>query len=139
MEKLTTGRLAKLAGVNPATVRFYENEGLITKPVRTASGYRVFQPDAARRLRFVKRAQELVFSLNEIKDLLALRLTPGTTRADIRARADAKIADIDEKIRALKAIKRTLHALSERCSGCGPTDDCPILDSFDGVESGVSR
>jgi MerR family mercuric resistance operon transcriptional regulator len=91
----------------------------------------MFPADAARRLHFIKRAQELGFSLAEIRELLSLRMRAGTSRADIRERATAKVADIDEKIRALKAMRKTLLALSERCDGCGPLDACPILESFD--------
>jgi MerR family mercuric resistance operon transcriptional regulator len=130
-DKLTISRLAHLGGVNLETVRYYERKGLLPKPPRTASGYRMFPADAARRLHFIKRAQELGFSLKEIRDLLSLRMRPGTSRADIRERATAKVADIDERIRALNAMRNTLLALSERCDGCGPLDACPILESFD--------
>src|SRR6266849_8482933 len=129
VEKLTVSRLARLGGVNLETIRYYERQGLLPKPPRSASGYRLFPADAARRLRFIKRAQELGFSLKEIRDLLSLRMRPGTSRADIQARADAKVADIDEKIRTLKAMKNTLHGLTEQCGGCGPLDECPILQS----------
>src|SRR5205809_820289 len=130
-DRLTISRLAQRAGVNLETVRYYERKGLLPKPPRTASGYRMFPADAARRLLFIKRAQELGFSLAEIRELLSLRMRPGTSRADIRERATAKIADIDEKLRALKAMRKTLLALSERCDGCGPLEACPILESFD--------
>src|SRR5713226_5889139 len=93
VEKLTVSRLARLGGVNLETVRYYERKGLLPQPPRTPSGYRVFPRDAVRQLRFIKRAQELGFSLKEIHDLLSLRMRPGISRADIRARADAKVAD----------------------------------------------
>jgi MerR family mercuric resistance operon transcriptional regulator len=131
LEMLTISRLARLGRVNLETVRYYERQGLLPKPPRTASGYRVFPADAARRLRFIKRAQESGFSLAEIRDLLSLRMRAGASRADIRARAQKKVADVNEKIRVLKAIRKTLVALGERCDGCGPLDGCPILDSFD--------
>jgi MerR family copper efflux transcriptional regulator len=131
MERLTIGRLALLGGVNLETVRYYERKGLLAKPPRTASGYRLFPEDAARRLRFIKRAQELGFSLREIKELLALRVRPGTSRAEIRTRATTKIADVDQKIQSLQAIKKALRTLTERCDGCGPLAACPILDSLD--------
>ncbi len=130
VDKLTISRLARLGGVNLETIRYYERTGLLPKPPRTASGYRMFPPDAARRLRFIKRAQELGFSLAEIRDLLSLRVRQGTSRADIRSRANAKIADIDQKIQVLRAMKNTLLALRDRCDGCGPLDDCPILQSL---------
>jgi DNA-binding transcriptional MerR regulator len=70
-KSLTIGRLAQQVGINLETVRFYERQGLLPKPPRSTSGYRLFPAEAARRLRFIKRAQELGFSLNEIRELLA--------------------------------------------------------------------
>jgi len=125
---LTTGRLARLGGVNLETVRYYEREGLIPKRPRTRAGYRLFPPDTARRLRFIKRAQELGFSLTEIRELLSLR--PGTDRPKARARAQAKIAGIDEKIQTLQAMKNVLESLVVRCDDCGPVGGCPILESL---------
>ena len=131
MERLTISRLARRGGVNLETVRYYERQGLLPKPPRTAAGYRLFPEDAARRLRFIKRAQELGFSLREIRDLLSLRVRPGTSRADIRARAQAKMLDVDRKIQSLQAIKKALRMLTDRCDGCGPIAACPILESLD--------
>jgi MerR family transcriptional regulator, copper efflux regulator len=131
MRTLTIGRLAKLGGVNVETVRYYERKGLLTTPPRTPAGYRVFPNDAARRLQFIKRAKQLGFSLNEIRELLSLRRKPGTNQSHIRARAKAKIADIELKIHGLKAMKGALTKLAGRCKGCGPLPDCPILESLD--------
>lgn len=130
-EPLTIGRLAQVGGVNLETIRYYEREGLLPRPPRTSSGYRIFPTDAARRLRFIKRAQALGFSLKEIRDLLALRVKRGANRDQIRARAEAKLVDIDQKIDMLMAMKRALSQLTKRCSGCGPTADCPILESLE--------
>lgn len=129
--QLTISRLARLGGVNLETIRYYEREGLLPRPPRTRSGYRIFPNDAARRLRFIKRAQQLGFSLTEIRELLTLRLKPGTKRDQIRARAEAKISDIEHKIETLAAMKRALAQLTTQCSGCGPITDCPILESLD--------
>jgi MerR family copper efflux transcriptional regulator len=131
VEKLTISRLARLGGVNLETVRYYERQGLLPKPPRTASGYRLFPQEAARRLRFIKRAQELGFSLREIRSLLALRMRPGTSRAEIQARAREKIADVDQKIRSLQAIRKALRTLTDRCEQCGPSIACPILESLE--------
>ncbi len=131
METLTISRLARQGGVNLETIRYYERQGLLPKPPRTPAGYRMFPQEAARRLRFIRRSQELGFSLGEIRDLLSLRMKPGARRADVRARADAKIADIEQKIRALQGMKKALCGLSERCDGCGSLAECPILDSLD--------
>ncbi len=132
-ERLTISRLARLGGVNLETVRFYEREGLIPKPPRTRAGYRLFPPAAARRLRFIKRAQELGFSLTEIRGLLSLR--PGTDRPKVRARAQAKITDIEQKIQTLLSMKRVLRTLIDRCENCGPMSDGPILQSLDHEET----
>jgi MerR family mercuric resistance operon transcriptional regulator len=132
MQRLTIGRLAELGGVNLETVRYYERRGLLPKPPRTQAGYRQFSPDAAQRLRFIKRAQELGFSLEEIRDLLALRVEPGNC-ADVRARAQAKIADIEEKMKTLAAMKSTLRNLVNRCEHAA-SGECVILDSLEDSE-----
>ena len=131
MKSLTIGRLAKQAGVNLETVRFYERRGLLPKPPRSASGYRLFPSDAAQRLRFIRRAKELGFSLKEIRELLSLRVSRTTTSRDIRTRAEVKIADIDAKIKSLESIKKTLRKLTNYCEGCVPVAECPILESLD--------
>jgi len=128
-ERLTIGRLARLIGVNFETVRYYEREGLIPKPPRTRAGYRIFPQAAVRRLRFIKKAQELGFSLTEIRELLRLR--PSADCQKVRAHAQAKIADIDQKIHTLQAMKKVLGTLVDRCDSCGPMGDCPILESLD--------
>lgn len=131
MKSLTIGHLAKQAGVNLETVRYYERRGLLPKPPRSASGYRLFPSDAARRLRFIRRAQELGFSLKEIRELFALRVSRSTTSRDIRKRAEAKIADVEAKIRTLESMKKTLRKLTKVCDGCAPLAECPILESLD--------
>ncbi len=131
VEKLTISRLARLGRVNLETIRYYEREGLLPRPPRTRSGYRIFPNEAARSLLFIKRAQRLGFSLTEIRELLTLRLRPGTNRDQIRARAEAKIADIEQKIKTLTAMKQSLAQLTTQCSGCGPVSECPILESLD--------
>ena len=130
MIQLTIGELAKRGGVNLETVRYYERKGLLPAPPRNPSGYRAFPEDAVRRIRFIKRAQELGFSLKEIGELLALRVDPGSTRAQVRERASAKIADIEERIRTLKSMKKALEGLAATCCGEGAASDCPILESL---------
>ncbi len=131
MKSLTIGHLAKQAGVNLETVRYYERRDLLPRPPRSASGYRLFPVEAARRLRFIRRAQELGFSLKEIRELLSLRVSRTTRSADIRARAEAKVADIEAKIRSLESMKKTLRKLTRICDGCAPMAECPILESLD--------
>ncbi len=131
MKSLTIGHLAKQSGVNLETVRYYERRGLLPTPPRSAAGYRLFPAEAARRLQFIRRAQELGFSLTEIQELLSLRMSRTTTSAAIRARAEAKIADIEAKIRSLESMKKTLRKLTRVCDGCAPVAECPILESLD--------
>ena len=131
MEGLKIGHLARVGGVNLETIRYYEREGLLQKPPRTPAGYRLFPSETARRLRFIKRAQELGFSLGEIRELLTLRVKPGTKREHIRVLAEAKITDIDQKIQTLEAMKKALRKMTNRCEGCGPISGCPILETLD--------
>ncbi len=126
---LRVGEVAKRAGVNLQTIRYYERERLLASPPRASSGYRAFPEGAVLRVRFIKRAQELGFSLAEIRELLAL---PGKAGAqEVRARTRAKIADIEEKIHTLQAMKDALAALADRCPGCGPISKCPIIDALE--------
>jgi MerR family transcriptional regulator, copper efflux regulator len=127
---LKIGDVAEQGGVNLQTIRYYEREGLLPEPPRLASGYRIFPETAVRRVRFIKRAQELGFSLAEIRDLLSLQENAGAGAQDMRDRAKAKVADIEEKIRTLRVMKDALNRLAERCPGCGPLSDCPILDAL---------
>lgn len=128
---LTIKQAATLAGVGIETVRFYEREGLIPKPPRTESGYRQYPQETVARIRFIKRAQNLGFSLPEISELLSLRVDPKTTPADIRQRAKQKIGDIDAKIRALQQMKKTLKHITDACHGNGPLSECPILEALE--------
>ena len=131
MSGLRSSEFARQGGINLESIRYYEKEGLLPKPPRTSGGYRVFSPDAVRRVRFIKRAQELGFSLREIKELLALRLDPDTTCADVRKRAEEKLRDVERKIADLRRMTRTLARLTAACPGRGATGDCPILESLD--------
>ena len=131
MNTLRTADVAKQGGVNLETIRYYERRGLLPKPPRTGAGYRTFDPAAVRRLRFIKQAQAIGFSLKEVKELLALRVDPRTSCADVRRRAEAKIVDIDEKLRALRAMKRALVRLTAACAGQGPVSKCAILESLE--------
>jgi MerR family mercuric resistance operon transcriptional regulator len=132
---LKIGDVAERGGVNLQTIRYYEREGLLPEPPRLESGYRMFPKDAVRRVRFIKRAQELGFSLKEIMELLSLRAAPKTRCGEIRERAEAKITDIEEKIASLQAMKTALSKLVAECSGDGPITDGPILEAFDSQKS----
>jgi MerR family mercuric resistance operon transcriptional regulator len=129
--ELQIGQLAKLVDVNLQTIRYYEREKLLPKPSRLPSGYRVYPMDSARRIRFIKRSQQLGFTLAEVRELLSLRVDAKRDRSDVRAIANAKVADIDAKIQALTAIRRSLLEITDHCKGSGPAKDCPILASLD--------
>jgi Hg(II)-responsive transcriptional regulator len=131
MKALTIGQVGRRAGVGVETVRFYEREGLLERPARGASGYRQYGEGAVARLRFIRRAKELGFTLKEVADLLALRQGPDVTCADVKQKALAKIADVEAKIRDLARIRQALLAVTAPCTGGGPTSACPILGALD--------
>ena len=131
MESMTIGKVAREAGVGIETIRFYERKGLIEEPPRRESGYRQYPEGTAARLRFIKRAKELGFTLKEIKELLALRVEPDTTCDDIRRRAETKINDIEARIGTLKKMKKGLVKLTLSCSGRGPVSECPIIEAME--------
>lgn len=128
---LTIGALAKRAGVGVETVRFYERKGIIRRPPK-GSGYRQYSAEESRRIQFVKRAQELGFTLKEIKDLLEMNVGAGATCGEIKSKADSKIAEIEAKIADLKRMKASVQRLSEAC-GTSKTaaSKCRVLDCFE--------
>jgi len=132
MAGLTIGKVAERAGVKIDTLRYYERQGLIAAPERTGSNYRAYEGDTVLRVRFVKRAQELGFTLAEIKELLELRVSEDASCADVRDQALAKVADLEEKIRSLRAMRRVLSKLADECAGQdAPLSACPILGALD--------
>jgi MerR family copper efflux transcriptional regulator len=131
MNDFTIGALAKQANVHVETLRYYERRGLLAKPRRTIANYRFYSAEALQRVRFVKQAQELGFSLNEIKKLLALRATPRAKCSDVKKYASQKIVDIDLKIRSLTRMRQALSKLQKECSGAGPVTRCPILATLE--------
>ncbi len=130
MDRLKVGELAKLANVNIQTLRYYERRGLLPEPPRTASNYRLYPREAVLRVQFIKRAQELGFTLREIGDLLDLQAKPGARCQDVYSRAEEKIRDIDEKIETLFRIRQALSKLMTECMGQSPITDCPILEAL---------
>lgn len=130
MQTLTIGQVARQAGVGVETVRYYEREGLIPAPPRTASGYRHYPLDSIRRLAFIRHAKALGFSLADIRELLALRAEPGASSEPVKQLAEAKLIEIKEKILALQRMAETLEHLIEQCPGHVPTVECPILDAL---------
>jgi MerR family mercuric resistance operon transcriptional regulator len=134
MDPLTIGELARAADVGVETIRFYEREGLIAEPPRLRSGYRQYPLDTVRRVRFIRRAKELGFTLKEIGELLSLRVASGTTCANVRSMGRDKIRDIEGKIAELHKMKAALEHLVRACRGKGPISECPILDALDAQE-----
>lgn len=128
MTGVTIGELAERAGVGVETIRFYERKGLIARPARPRTGYRQYDEQAADRIHFIRQAQELGFTLAEVAQLLSLRVDPRTSCADVKAKAQEKITDIDGKIRGLRRMRGALVEITRTCSGTGPTSECPILD-----------
>lgn len=137
MTAMRIGELARRAGVNLQTVRYYERRGLLSDPRRRGAGYREYTEATIERLRFIKRAQELGFTLAEIGELLNLRLDPGTTAADVKTRAEAKIGEIEGKLRDMERIRHALVHLAGRChGGREPLGDCPLLEELGRVTPG---
>ena len=130
--RLTIGELARRAGLGLSTVRFYERAGLAPTPTRSASNYRLYSDDAVTRLRFIRRAQQLGFTLDEIKGLLELRVSRRTPCAEVRLRAQAKIADIRERIRSLRQMSRALAKLADNCEAHSDGAGCPLLEYLEG-------
>jgi MerR family transcriptional regulator, copper efflux regulator len=135
MPGLKVGEVARRAGVNLQTIRYYERRGILAKPRRTGSNYRAYPEDAVLRVRFVKRAQELGFTLKEIEELLSLRAAPRSRCADVRQRAKVKVQGIGEKVRTLQAMRKALTKLIGECAGEGPVTQCPILEALDSDEN----
>jgi MerR family mercuric resistance operon transcriptional regulator len=134
MSALTIGKVAQQAGVGVETVRFYIREGLIPQSPRRGFGFRNYPPETVARLRFIQRAKRLGFSLKETRELLELRVSQQVTCVDVRGHAQAKMADIEERIRDLQRMRRALRALVEACQSSGPVSECPILDHLDPSE-----
>jgi MerR family transcriptional regulator, copper efflux regulator len=131
MKPLLIGQLARSANVGVETIRFYERSGLLGEPTRRRSGYRMYDQHAVTRLNFIRRAKQLGFTLSEIKELLAFQANPNATRAEVKAAAIAKVADIGERIRDLQRMRAALETLTDQCHGDEePAVTCPILEAL---------
>ena len=129
-EALTIGKIARQAGIGIETIRFYERQGLIPSPPRSAAGYRLYPQNAVQKLRFIRRAKELGFSLKEIRELLALQEDPDATCGDIMERAKQKLTDIEGRIDDLQRIRDTLKTLTDACSSDTGFSECPIMQAI---------
>lgn len=128
---LSIGQVADAVGVNVQTLRYYERVGLLPAPKRSRAGYRLYTDDTIRMLVFVKRAQELGFTLCEVKELLEFRTAGLQKRDAVRAAAEAKLADIDARIQDLTAIRAALSSLLKTCSRQSTKCECPILEALE--------
>jgi Hg(II)-responsive transcriptional regulator len=129
MKPLTIGRLAEQADVGVDTVRFYERRGLLPEPDRTPAGYRIYAGDTVARLRFIRRAKSLGFSLDEIKTLLQLH-DSGGDKSEVKKLTGRKLLQIDTRISDLTRIRKVLAELAQQCSGSGDIGGCPIIEAL---------
>jgi MerR family copper efflux transcriptional regulator len=132
MATMTIGRLAKQAGVNIDTIRYYERNGLLPEPVRRASGYREYEPADVRRLRFIMRAKDLGHTLAEIGELLSLSADRDVR--GVKRRAEQRLEQVDYKIKELQRVRRGLKTLIDACPGHGALESCPIVAALSGED-----
>jgi Hg(II)-responsive transcriptional regulator len=131
MEIFSIGQVARLAGVGVETVRFYEREELLEEPVRRASGYRQYSQEAVKQIRFIKRAQQLGFSLKEIRELLMLRVDGQNSCEQVKERTTAKLVEVEQKIIELQRMRQALLQVASLCAGEGLKSRCLMLDALD--------
>jgi len=132
---ITIGTVARRAGVGIDTIRYYEREGLLPEPQRRASGYRDYGPDVVERLRFIRRAKDLGFMLEEIRELLALSTDREHGVKTVKQRAEARLGEVERRIHELQRMKRGLRQLIDACPGRGALEHCPILRALGGEET----
>ncbi len=131
MTAMTIGRAARNAGVGVETIRFYERKGLIDQPPKPLdAGFRVYPEETVARLRFIRKAQEIGFSLREIDELLSFRADPTADCADVRDQAAAKLAEVERKIARLEEIRGALDELIAACPGRGALRACSIMEAL---------
>lgn len=136
----TIGKVAALADVSADTLRYYEKERLIAPASRTAAGYRLYNDEAVRRIRFIKHAQHCGFTLSDIQELLTLKHAEGACCEDVRGLAIEKKLRIEHKLKALRVMSRALDDLIRSCEGGEQTtDDCPILAALENSMHEVPR
>ncbi len=138
MKLFTIGQLAKKSEVSVQTIRYYERKGLIPKSQRSLSGYRLFTSEAVALIKFIKRAQQLGFTLTQIRKLLSMRVDPNTTCADLKKQADAKIAEITQKLMSLQRMKHALSNLAAKCDNNDSSNECPLLNFLDSYQEEVT-
>ena len=129
---MNIGQLSRRTGVPIDTVRYYAKQHLLPPPTRRASGYRHYEADDVLRLTFIRRAKVLGFTLEEIRDLLALSRNDSGDMAGIRAAAADKLADVERRLAELTRMRDGLRTLVEACPGHGALDQCPIVGALGG-------
>ena len=129
---MTIGKVAAAAGVGVETVRFYEREGLVRQPTKPHRGFRVYPPDVIERIRFIRQAQELGFTLRETSELLSLETDPSANCAAVREQAELKLHEVGLKVQRLEDIAAALKTLIAARPGQGSTISCSILDALNG-------
>jgi MerR family copper efflux transcriptional regulator len=132
METMTIGRLAKAAGVNIDTIRYYERNGLLPSAARRVSGYREYDGAAVARLRFIRRAKDLGFSLSDIAELLSLSSDRRNDMQGVKRKAEQHAAEVERKIAELERMRRGLETLIAACPGHGELAHCPIVAALSG-------
>ncbi len=140
MTGMTISKAASEAGVGVETIRFYERKRLIAQPPKPLSGgYRVYSRETIARVRFIRQAQELGFSLREIEELLCLRADPSTDCADVRVQAETKLEEVNQKLGQLRRIQQGLEQLIAACPGQGAVRACSIIDALENAGAAPKR
>ena len=135
MQTMSIGRLAELAQVNIDTIRYYERQGLLPPPARSASGYRKYGKSDLDRLHFILRSKDLGFTLAEIGELLSLTADREADMHGVKSKAEARLEQVEEKIAELQRVKRGLKQLIDACPGKGELACCPIVAALSGAEA----
>ena len=135
MKSLTRSQVARASRVGAETVRFYESEGLLPPTPRSSNGYRHYTEDTVQRLNFIRRAKKLGFNLKEIKELLSLHDNPNASRAAVKTLTESKLTEIENRIQDLQRMREVLARLAAECSGKGPINGCPIIQTLESGES----
>jgi DNA-binding transcriptional MerR regulator len=130
---LSSGELARKAGVNPETLRYYERRGLLPRPARTASGHRRYDAEALTILKLIKRAQELDFSLVEVREILRWLELPQAACSDMCRVIEAKIGRVDQELARLKGLRTRLARFRDSCPTTRPLRDCPAIVELKGT------
>lgn len=139
MRFLKIGDVARLSGVGIETIRYYEKEGLLAAPARRPSGYRQYDDAAVQRLQFIRQSKQLGFSLSEIRELLRLWFDANSRCVHVRTLAEARLADINQKIDELDAMRQKLTGVLAECQHQATIVDCPIFDVLGRQSSSTSQ